>query len=119
MGDADEPEDLPLGTLLGQLVVDAQTVARAEMEVVRQTVLYKLAAAQQALISLAIALVLALGAATTLLIGLAMGLAQWIGMLLATLVVTAVALGGAALLARWAARRLALAVSAKPEGTTP
>jgi UPF0716 family protein affecting phage T7 exclusion len=48
-----------------------------------------------------------------------MGLAQWIGMLLATLVVTAVALGGAALLARWAARRLALAVSAKPEGTTP
>lgn len=115
----DQPEDPPLGTLLGQLVVDAQTVARAEIEVVRQTLLLKVAAAQQALIGLGIALVLALGAATALLVGLALGLAHWIGIILATLVVTMLALGAAALLARWAARRLALAVAAKPEGTIP
>ena len=115
----DEPEDLPLGALLGQLVADAHAVARAEVEVIRRSVLFKLAAAQQALIGLAIALVLALGAATALLVGLALGLAQWIGIILATLVVTILALALAALLARWAARRLTLAASAKPEGTLP
>jgi hypothetical protein len=116
---ADDEEDPPLGALLGELVADAHAVARAEMEVIRRTVLFKLAAAQQALICLAVALVLALGAATALLVGLALGLAQWIGILLASLVVTILALGVAALLARWAARRLAVAVSAKPEGSLP
>lgn len=115
----DEPEDLPLSDLLGQLVADAHGVARAEVEVIRQTVLFKLAAAQQAVICLVIALVLALGAATALLVGLALGLAHWIGITLASLVVTALALGVAALLARWAARRLAVAVSARPEGPLP
>jgi hypothetical protein len=115
----DEPEDPPLGALLGELVADAHAVARAEIEVVRQTALFRLALAQQALIFLAVALLLALGAATALLVGLAIGLAHWIGIILATLVVTILALAIAALLARWAARRLALAISAKPEGTLP
>jgi hypothetical protein len=114
---ADESEDPPLGTLLGELVADAHAVARAEMEVVRQTILFKLAAAQQALICLGIALVLALGAATALLVGLALSLAHWIGIALASLAVTILALAIAALLARWATRRLTLAVTAKPGGT--
>jgi len=115
----DEPEDPPLGNLLGQLVADAHAVARAEVDVIRRTVLFKLAAAQQALIGLAVALVLALGAATALLVGLTLGLAHWIGITPASLIVTILALGVAALLARWAARRLALAVSAKPDGSLP
>jgi hypothetical protein len=117
MGDA--PEDPPLGSLIGQLVADAHSVARAELEVIRQTALFKLAAAQQALIGLAVALVLALGATTTLLVGLAFGLAYWIGNILATLLVTVLALATSGLLARWAARRLTMAVAAKPEGSIP
>ncbi len=116
---ADESEDPPLGSLIGQLVVDAHSVASAEMEVVRQTALFKLAAAQQALIGLAVAVVLALSATTTLLVGLAMTLARWLGIAGAALLVTVLALAAAALLARWAARRLALAMAAKPNETTP
>ena len=115
----EHPEDPPLGALLGQLVADAHSVARAELEVVRQTILFKYAAAQPALICLALALTLALGATTTLLVGLAMGLSRWLGIAAAALLVTILALAAAALLARWAARRLALAVAAKPNETTP
>jgi hypothetical protein len=115
----EHPDDPPLGVLLGQLVADAHSVARAELEVVRQTILFKYALAQQALICLALALVLALGATTTLLVGLAMALARWLGIAGAALLVTVLALVTAALLVRWAARRLALAAAAKPNETTP
>jgi hypothetical protein len=115
----DHPDDPPLGTLLGQLVADAHSVVHAELDVVRQRALFKLAAAQQALIYLAVALVLALGATTTLLIGLALTLARWLGIAGAALLVTILALAAAALLARWAARRLSLAIAAKPNETLP
>jgi hypothetical protein len=114
MGDE---EDLPLGALLNRLLADAQAVARAEIDVIRQTILFKLAAAQQALVLLAIALVLGLGATTALLVGLTMALAHLIGPLLATLAVVAVAAAIAALCARWAVGRLSAAMSAKPNET--
>jgi hypothetical protein len=110
---SDEP---PLGTLLTQLLADGRAVARAEIEVVRQTALAKLAAAQQALIFLAVALLLSIAAATVLLIGLAMVLAHWLGPPAATLVVAILAFAIAGLLARWAVRKLAAAGSAKPDG---
>lgn len=116
MGEA--PEDPPLGTLLNQLVTDAQAVARAEIDVVRQTILFKLANARQALVLLAGAVVLAIGAAAALLVGLVLSLSPWLGVAPATVLVALAALAVAGLFARWAARRLSLAVAAKPEETS-
>ena len=110
-------EEPPLGTLFNQLLTDAHAVARAEIDVVRQTVLFKLANARQALILLAGATVLVIGAITALLVGLALSLAHWLGIALATLLVTILALAAAALFARWATRRLSQAIAAKPEET--
>lgn len=108
-------EDPPLGTLFNQLLTDAQAVARAEIDVARQTLLFKLASARQGLILLAGAMLLVIGATTAFLVGLAFTLAHWIGIALATLVVTVLALAAAGLFARWAMRRLSQAVAAKPE----
>jgi hypothetical protein len=114
----DQPEEPPLATLFSQLLADALAVGRAELDVIRQLILYKLAAAQQALLCLAGVLVLAIAAVAVLLIGLALVLAHWLDLAVAALVVAVVALLVAGLVARWAARRLATAVSAKPNEPT-
>lgn len=95
---APEPQEESVGALLGRLVEDGKSFARAEMGYYRLLLTGKLKEAGVGLGFGAAALVLACSAITALLVGLILSLATLIGPGLATLAVVLVTLGLAGLL---------------------
>lgn len=102
----DEPDDGSIGTLFGRLVDDAGQLLRAELDLYRKAAIRRFTRSRSALAAAFAALFIVQGAVTVLLIGLAMELARWIGPAGAGAVVFLLALGLAALLVRFAAKRL-------------
>jgi hypothetical protein len=109
-----EPDE-GIGTLAARLVEDGRTLLRAELDYARQTALLRLARSRTPLILIGAALLLAIGSAAALMVGLMFWLAFWIGPVAATLAVTVAGFVVAGLMVRVAAKRLAAAATAPGE----
>lgn len=101
-----EPGEGSIGALFGRLVDDAGQLLRAELDLYRKAAIRRFTRSRSALAAAFAALFIVQGAVAVLLLGFAMELARWIGPALAGLVVFVVAVGLAALLVRFAGRRL-------------
>ena len=86
----ESPTDSSIGDLLGRLVDEGRTVARAEANLYKQIALYRAGKAKTGLIALVAGGVLALCGLIAALVGVVMGLAVLIGPVLAGIVVLAV-----------------------------
>ncbi|MGE0776482.1 MAG: phage holin family protein [Sphingomonadaceae bacterium] len=100
-------ESASISALVAQLADDASTLVRTEVELYRALALNRLAQSSQALGMLAGALILSIAGICTLLVMLAVGLANWIGPVGAGIVVSLGALAIAGVLAKQGASRLA------------
>ena len=98
---AQDPRDDSIGDLVGRLIEDGRTYARAEIDLLRQIARHRVARARTGLILLAAGAVLALSALTALILGLVLGLATLIHPLLAGLAVAALLAGTGYGLIRW------------------
>lgn len=107
MVDTNPDADESLAALFARLAEDGKGYARAELGYYRALAASKLQQARRGLVLGLCALVVALAGAIALVVGLVLTLATLIGPGLATLVVVAAALGGAALLGWMAWRHLA------------
>lgn len=103
MAEPEEQEE-SIGVLVGRLVEDGKTYARAEIGYYRTLVTGKLGEAVKPAIFGGAALVIALSAVTALLVGLILTLATLVGAAFATLIVIVAALSFAGLLG-WLAYR--------------
>lgn len=92
-GPAQGPNDESIGDLIGRLLEDGRSYARAEIDLLRQIARHRAARARTGLILVAAGAVLALSALTALILGLVLGLATLIHPLLAGLVVAALLAG--------------------------
>lgn len=103
---ADLDED-SIGALFGRLVDDAGRFVRAELDLYREAAIHRVTASRSAMVMAVAAILLIQGGMITLLIGLAFGLARFIGPVGGAAVVALAALLAAFLLGRAAARRFA------------
>ena len=90
---AQDPNEESIGDLIGRLLDDGRSYARAEIDLIRQIARHRAARARTGLIMLAAGAVLALSALTALILGLVLGLATLIHPLLAGLAVAALLAG--------------------------
>ncbi len=88
-GPAGDPREESIGDLFGRLIDDGKSYAKAEIDLYRQIALHRAARARTGLIALAAGAVLLLSSLTALILGLVLGLAEWIGPWLAGLAVAA------------------------------
>ena len=93
-----EPREESIGDLFGRLVEDGRAYAEAELELVKAIARYRAERAGRALAALGIGAVLLLSAITALVIGLVMGLSQYMSPFFAGLIVAALLAGGGWLL---------------------
>lgn len=112
----DEPDtqEESIGVLIGRLVEDGKSYARAEIGYYRTLAASKFAEARLGLIFGATALVIALCSVTALLVGLILALAPLVGPGWATLIVILAALALAALLGWLAWQRIQRLFGSKP-----
>lgn len=97
-GPAGEPREESIGDLFGRLVEDGRAYAEAELALVKAIAQYRAQRAGRALAALGAGAVLLLSAVTALVIGLVLGLSQYMSPFLAGLIVAAVLAGGGWLL---------------------
>jgi hypothetical protein len=102
---ADPGEEDTFGELFGRLVDDARDLIRAELEFYRAVMLRRLVGSKAVVVLTVIAVLLALGSMTALLVGLVLALAAYIGAFGATFAVGFGGLAIAALLIRLAVGR--------------
>ena len=86
---AQDPNEESIGDLIGRLLDDGRSYARAEIDLIRQIARHRAARARTGLSMLAAGAVLARSALTALILGLVLGLATLIHPLLAGLAVAA------------------------------
>jgi putative superfamily III holin-X len=86
-GPAGDPREESIGDLFGRLVDDGRAYAKAEIDLYRQIALHRAGRARAGLIALAAGAVLLLSSLTALILGLVLGLAEWIGPWLAGLAI--------------------------------
>lgn len=79
MAGANEDFNRPLGELFSQLVEQGGDLVRAEVSVYRRLALRKVVAARMAVALILSGILLAFGSASALLVGLAIGLARFVG----------------------------------------
>lgn len=101
-----EQEEVPLGELFDQLVQEGKDVARAEVDFYRRMAVGRLMAARIGLALILTGVLFAFAAASAILVGLAIGLAHYIGPVGGGLVAGAIGLLIAALLVKLGAKRL-------------
>jgi divalent metal cation (Fe/Co/Zn/Cd) transporter len=104
-------EEESIGALFAQLIDDAGTAVRAELNLYRTTALSHLVRARLAMIFAAVAVLLAQASVTALLVALAWGLARWLGPVGAGLAVAFAGLAISALLLRAAMKRFRAAAA--------
>lgn len=85
------PSDASIGDLFGQLVDDGRTMVRAEVDLYKQVALYRAGKAKVGAGALVAGGMLAYAGLIAALVGIVLGLANWIGPVAAGLVVLAVA----------------------------
>lgn len=88
-GPAGDPNDESIGDLFGRAIDEGRAYAKAEIDLYRQIALHRAGRARTGLIALASGAVLLLTSLTALVLGLVLGLALWIGPLLAGLAIAA------------------------------
>jgi len=79
MAGADKEPDKPIGELFNTLVEQGGELVRAELAVYRRIALRKVFAARAAVAMMLAGILLAFGSASALVIGLAIGLARFVG----------------------------------------
>ena len=89
-----DPREESIGELVGRLVEDGRSYAEAELKLAKAIAEYRAQRAGRALALLAGAVLLGLSAATALVLGAVLGLAHYMGPLLAGLLVAAILAGG-------------------------
>jgi hypothetical protein len=98
-GPAGDPRDESIGDLFGRLIDDGRAYAKAEIDLYRRIALHRAGRARTGLVALVAGGVLLLSSLIALTFGLVLGLADWIGPLLAGLAIAALlALAGYALI---------------------
>ncbi|MFN3944036.1 MAG: phage holin family protein [Allosphingosinicella sp.] len=95
------PPDESIGDLIGQLIEDGRTYARAEVNLYKQIAAYRASKAKNGIAALGAAAVLGLSALTAITVGLVMGLAVIIGPVAAGIAVAAAYGIVAFVLLRW------------------
>ena len=95
-----------IGALVARLIESAKIYVRAEITLVKRTVLGWIGRAKPALVFLVVALVLVLSSVTIALAALGMALAHWLGIPGGLAVAALIGLGIAGTLAALAVRRL-------------
>jgi hypothetical protein len=100
------PPDESIPDLIGQLIEDGRTYARAEVNLYKQIAAYRASKAKNGIAALVVAGVLGLSALTAITIGLVMGLAVIIGPVAAGFAVAAGYGIVAYLLLRWGLERV-------------
>ena len=110
---------LGLGGLIGQLIEDARTLARAEVKLLKSKALALFRRSRTAILLLLIAACLAFASVVALMLGLVLALAPLVGAALAGVILLVAGLALAGLLG-WLAIRLIAGPPAKaePETTT-
>ena len=93
-GPAADPSEESIGGLIGRLVEDGRAYAEAELELVKAIAAYRAQRAGRALAALGAGAVLLLSAVTALVIGVVLGLSQYMSPFLAGLLVAALLAGG-------------------------
>jgi hypothetical protein len=100
------PVESSLGDLFHQLVDDGRSVVKAEVNLYKQIGLYRAGKAKSGLIAFVAGGLLAFSALIAFMVGLVMGLADWIGPVAGGLVVLAVSGAIAFLLFRYGAGKM-------------
>ena len=95
-----DPRDDTIGDLVGRLIEDGRTYARAEVELLKQVARHRSARAKSGAIALSIGIVLLLSSLTALILGLVLGLATLVGPLAAGLIIAGVLAGAGYILLR-------------------
>lgn len=111
---ADDPADSSIPDLFHQLVEEGRTYAGAEANLYKQIALYRVGKAKNGLIALVAGGLLAYAALIAFLVGLVMGLADFLGPVLGGFVVLAVSGGIAFFLFRYGAGKMS-ALGGDPE----
>ncbi len=101
------PSDASIGDLFGQLVDDGRTMVRAEVDLYKQVALYRAGKAKVGAGALVAGGMLAYAGLIAALVGIVLGLANWIGPVAAGVVVLAVAGIAGYLLIRFGIGKLA------------
>jgi len=109
---------LGLGGLIGQLIEDARSLARAEVKLFKSKALALFRRSRAAIVLLLIAACLAFASVVALMLGLVLALAPLVGAALAGVILLVVGLAMAGLLG-WLAIRLLAGPPRKPEPETP
>lgn len=108
------PEDASIGDLFHQLVDDGRSYVSAEVNLYKQVALYRVGKARNGIIALVAAGLLAYAGLIAFLVGVVMGVAEWIGPVGAGLAVLAVTGLIAFLLVRFGIGKMT-ALSGDPE----
>ena len=95
-----DPREESIGDLIGRLLEDGRTYARAEIDLLKEIARHRAGRARTGLILLVAGAVLALSSLTALVLGLVLGLAALTGPLLAGLIIAAALAGIGYLLVR-------------------
>ena len=103
---ADDPADSSIGDLFHQLVDDGRAFVTAEANLYKQIAAYRAGKAKNGIAALVAGALLAYAALIAFLVGLVMGLADFMGPVLGGLVVLAVSGGVAFLLIRYGADKM-------------
>lgn len=109
---------LGLGGLIGQLIEDARTLARAEVRLLKSKAFALLKRSRNAIVLLVIAACLAFASLVALMLGLVLALVPLVGAALAGVILLVAGLALAGLLA-WIAIRLLAGPEPRPEPETP
>ena len=88
-----DPREESIGDLVGRLIEDGRSYARAEIDLLKQIARHRAARARTGLILLAVGAVLLLSSLTALILGLVLGLAALTGPLLAGIIIAAALAG--------------------------
>ena len=95
-----DPREESVGDLIGRLIEDGRTYARAEIDLLKEIARHRAERARTGLILLVGGGVLLLSSLTALIFGLVLGLAALTGPLLAGIIIAALLAGGGYLLVR-------------------
>lgn len=95
-----DPREESVGDLVGRLIEDGRTYARAEIDLLKEIARHRAEKARTGLILLVAGGVLLLSSLTALVLGLVLGLAELTGPLLAGLIIAALLAGTGYLLVR-------------------
>ena len=95
-----DPREESVGDLIGRLIEDGRTYARAEIDLLKEIARHRAERARTGLILLVGGGVLLLSSLTALILGSVLGLATLIGPLLAGIAIAAILAGGGYLLVR-------------------